>query len=259
MTPEEYQNKRPYPHMFQDDVLPADVAQVIQKDIMEIPDEDFDRYDNPFEQKYTLRDKNKMPSTLKSLFEYLNSDRFVNKLSEFVGYKLLNDPDKNFWGVHKYKPGDKLDIHVDAGTHPKTGLKKQVTLGIYLSTNWKETYGCELEVWKGDNASSDDAKLHDLVAKIAPSFNRMIIFTCDDYSWHGNPIPATCPDDARRIFVTVSYLSDSADKFLNKRKKAFFIPRPEDPVDEEKNKLRFLRQDPEKYKEVYRYNMKTEY
>ena len=208
--------------------------------------------DNPFEQKYTMRDKNNIPQNLKNLFNYLTSNKFVEKLSELTGHKLMNDPDKNFWGVHKYKLGDKLDIHVDAGTHPKTGLKKQVTLGIYLSTNWKENYGCELEVWKGDNSSDNSAKIQECVAKIAPMFNRLIIFTCNDYSWHGNPVPALCPDDARRIFVTLSYLSDDVDKFLNKRQKAFFVARPNDPVDEEKDKLRLMRADPEKYKEVYR-------
>jgi hypothetical protein len=34
--------------------------------------------------------------------------------------------------------------------------------------------------------------------------------------------------------------------------KAFFIARPSDPVDKEKDKLRLLRADPEKYKEIYR-------
>ena len=35
-------------------------------------------------------------------------------------------------------------------------------------------------------------------------------------------------------------------------KKAFFVKRPEDPQDSEKDKLRLLRADTEKYKEVYR-------
>jgi hypothetical protein len=34
--------------------------------------------------------------------------------------------------------------------------------------------------------------------------------------------------------------------------KALFIKRPEDPVDPEKDRLRLLRADPERYKEVYR-------
>jgi hypothetical protein len=142
---------------------------------------------------------------------------------------------------------------VDAGLHPSLNLKKQVTLGIYLSANWKEEYGCDLEIWEGENASDDGAKLIQKVASISPMFNRMVLFTCDDYSWHGNPNPAQCPEDSRRIFVTISYLSDILTD-NNKRKKAFFIQRPEDPFDEEKDRLRFLRADPEKYKLIYNTN-----
>jgi len=39
---------------------------------------------------------------------------------------------------------------------------------------------------------------------------------------------------------------------MNKRVKAFFVSRPEDAKDEEKDRLRLLRADPEKYKEIYR-------
>jgi hypothetical protein len=38
----------------------------------------------------------------------------------------------------------------------------------------------------------------------------------------------------------------------NNRMKAFFIARPGDEPDLEKDKLRLLRADPEKYKEIYR-------
>jgi hypothetical protein len=184
------------------------------------------------------------------LFEELTSEIFVSKLSKVVGYELKLDDTRNFWGVHTYGPGDKLDIHVDAGLHPTQGLKKQITLGIYLSYEWKEEYGCHLEIWSGENSSNNDAKLIEKVDSIAPLFNRMILFECNDYAWHGNPEPASCPIESKRIFVTLSYLSDNhADK--NKRMKAFFVARPGDPSNEEKDKLRLLRADAKKYKEIY--------
>jgi Rps23 Pro-64 3,4-dihydroxylase Tpa1-like proline 4-hydroxylase len=122
----------------------------------------------------------------------------------------------NFWGVHKYRNGDKLDIHVDAGLHPTTKQKKHVTLGVYLSSNWKKEYGCHLEVWKGDNASLESPTLHEQASSIAPLFNRGVMFTCNDYAWHGNPVVANCPPDASRIFVTISYLSENYDDLVKK-------------------------------------------
>lgn len=251
IAPDQYANTTPYPHTKQDDFLNVTFAKELQTEILNIPDEAWDRYENPFEQKFTLRDKFGFPELLKSLFSDLTSNEFIKKLSDLVGYDLILDETRNFWGVHKYGPGDKLDIHVDAGVHPTMDLKKQITLGIYLSSEWKEEYGCELEIWRGENSENNDAKLIEKMCSIAPVFNRMILFTCNDYSWHGNPEPATCSSESKRIFITLSYLSKNSDD-KNKRKKAFFIARPDDPIDLEKDKLRLLRADPEKYKNVYR-------
>jgi len=243
----------PFPYIKQDDFLEIEFALNLQKEIMNISQEEWDRYDNPFEQKYTLRDKYNFPSKLTKLFDELTSEEFVSSVSKLVGYELLLDTTRNFWGVHTYGPGDKLDIHVDAGLHPTLGFKKQVTLGIYLSYEWKPEYGCHLELWKGESATTknNNPKLIEKVVSIEPMFNRLVIFTCNDYSWHGNPIESNCPPESKRIFITLSYLSKNFED-ENKRVKAFFVARPEDEPDEEKDKLRLLRANPEKYKEIYR-------
>ena len=80
------------------------------------------------------------------------------------------------------------------------------------------------------------------------------MFTCNDYSWHGNPEPLENIDDVdntKRIFITISYLSENFED-ENKFVKAYFIARPNDPMDKVKDEYRLLRVDPEKYKEVYR-------
>jgi hypothetical protein len=243
--------KNPFPYGKQDHFLDDSFATELQKEILDINQEEWDRYNNPFEQKYTLRDKYNFPMNLKKLFDELTNEKFVSILSELVGFQLKLDTTRNFWGVHTYGPGDKLDIHVDAGLHPTLKLKKQVTIGIYLSYEWKEEYGCHFEVWKGENSSNNDAKILEKVDSIEPLFNRFILFICNDYSWHGNPESANCPSNSKRIFITLSYLSENFED-KNKRMKAFFVPRPNDIQDEEKNKLRFLRADAEKYKEVYK-------
>ena len=253
IDPSGYQATLPYPYAVQDGILDPAFAEAVQKEILAIPSDQWDRYQNPFEAKYTLRDKYAFPPHLKHLFEELMNPDFVKQIGEIVGHKLYLDLTRNFWGVHLYEPGDKLDIHVDAGIHPVLSFKKQVTLGIYLSANWKEEYGCHLEVWRGENAKNNDTRLLEKVASIAPIFNRLVLFTCNDYAWHGNPEPACGPAESRRIFVTISYLSENySDE--NKRMKAFFVARPGDPVDAEKDRLRLLRADPERYKEVYKHS-----
>ena len=60
----------------------------------------------------------------------------------------------------------------------------------------------------------------------------------------------TC-DGEKRIFLTLSYVSEKYDD-LNKREKAFFVKHPDEPFNEEKDKMRLLRADATKCKEVYR-------
>lgn len=253
VTPSEYQSAHPFPHCVIHNVLPLELAKSLQDEILDLPKTYFDRYSNPFEQKSTLRDKTNLPPKCTSLFQYLTSKDWLSKLSELVGYELLNDPTRNFWGIHTFQNGDKLDIHCDAGQHPLTGQKKQITLGLYLSKNWDTSYGGNLELWSGDCSSLDTATLKACEVKVPCKFNTMVIFTCSDNSWHGAPEPVKCPDNATRIFLTLSYLSNNTN-YLNHRPKAFFRKRPQDPDDQEVEKLRLMRADPDLYKHVYRTN-----
>ena len=250
ITNNRYTTRLPFPFHYQDSFLPCNIANELQAEILNIPETEWDRYDNPFEQKYTLRNKYSFPPLANRLFEELQGQKFIEHLSEICGYKLIVDPTRNFWGIHKYNNGDKLDIHMDAGLHPISKQKKQLTFGLYLSYNWKDTYGCELEIWKGTSVNSTPQLLEKSFS-IAPIFNRAVIFTNNDYSWHGNPIPVSGKNDSKRIFITISYLSENMSD-VNKRVKALFIKHPDEEENEEKDKLRLLRADPEKYKEIYR-------
>ena len=246
-----FKETKPFPYLKMENVLDESFANKIQTEILNIPDGEWDRYDNPLEHKYTLRNKKNMPTECNKLFSMLTSNDFTEYLSSIMGYEIKNDPTKNWWGIHKYDDGDHLDIHVDAGLHPQTKQKKQLTLGIYLSKDWKEENGGHLEFWSGENASNMEAKIVNCCDKVLPAFNTLVLFECSDYAWHGNPNPVVSKNGEKRIFVTLSYVSEQYTD-LNKKEKAFFVKRPEDPEDEEKDKIRMMRCDPEKYKEVYR-------
>lgn len=248
---------KPYPYMVVHNILDYNFAKKCQDEILNIDEKEWDRYDNPFEGKYTLRNKNKLPNNCQQLFNFLTSKSFLNHLSKKCGETLYNDPTKNWWGIHKYKDGDHLDIHSDAGIHPVTGQKKHITLGIYLSKDWKDENGGHLEIWDGGSILSHKPVLYKCHQKILPKCNTLILFQNTVNAWHGNPLPVKCPENETRIFLTISYLSNKYDEgFENKKQKAYFIKRPNDPVDEEKDKLRLLRCDPIKYKQIYRISKK---
>ena len=234
-------------------ILNFEYAKNIQKEIIGSSIKYWDRYENPFEKKYTWRDKNDLLPLTKSLFDNLHTKEFIDFLSNFTGYELQEDKSKNWWGIHTFNNGDKLDIHVDAGRHPENNLKKIITLGIYLSYNWSKECGGNIEFWKGTNSSNNKAEVFNKTTSIEPVFNRCVIFENNDYSWHGAPEPCICNENQKRIFVTCSYLTDIDDLIhKNNRKKAFFVKLPNELHDPEKDKLRLLRADPIKYKSIYK-------
>jgi len=252
IDPLTYNTNAPYPHCAVENILDESFAKLCQTEILNIPNSFWDRYDNPFEQKYTLRNKNDLPHNCQKLFDILTSQETLNILSNIVGEKIFNDESKNWWGIHTYKDGDYLDIHSDAGNHPITKQKKHITLGIYLSSNWKEQNGGHLEIWDGDTVLKDNAALFKCYNRILPSFNKMIMFTNTINAWHGNPDPVVIKNNEKRVFLTLSYISEKhTDEMQNNREKAFFVPRPNDPVNIEKDKLRLLRADPNKCANVY--------
>lgn len=250
-----FNTTKPYPHTYQDSFLNEDFAKQLQDEILSIPRNHFDRYENPFESKYTLRDKYAFPPLLKLLFDELQSESFLKELSEIMGTSLILDTTRHYWGVHLYDNGDKLDIHTDAGIHPFLEKKKHCTIGIYLSKDYQESQGCHLEIWKGTSCLENPV-LQEKITSIAPIFNRMILFTCTDTAWHGNPEPLQCNENTKRIFLTLSYLSED-QSLTNTYKKAYFVKRPQDPEDKEKDRLRLLRANPETCAEVYRTTHKS--
>ena len=256
IIPETYQTMVPYPFIILEDFLEKNFALKIQQEILNINIDEWDRYDNPFEKKYTLRNKNKLPENTQTLFDILTTTNFLQKLSYIVGEELTNDPTKNWWGIHKYDNGDKLDIHSDAGIHPENGDKKHVTLGIYLSLNWNDNNGGHLELWDGDSVTNDNAKLTKQIIKILPSFNKMILFNNTNNAWHGNPYPVNCGENSKRIFLTLSYLSKNHKKpYDNYRKKAFFIKHPNEEENKQKDAIRLLRADENKCKTIYKFKL----
>ena len=253
----QFNNIVPYGYGFKDNFLDPVLAIRAQREILTLPDDAWDRYDNLFEQKYTLRDKNNLPPALETIFSHLNSEPFIKEISNLCGTKLLRDPNKHYWGVHKYDHNDFLKIHVDAGINPQTKLKKHLTLAIYLSYCWKEGYGCDLQIWDGESAAKDDAILHTKHDQITPLFNRAIFFHNSDNSWHGNPVPSQGSPNSKRIFLTVSYLSEEEVLYDNKRTRAFFRPLPSDSEEDKKKQeeLSLMRATEDGCKKVYRSKM----
>lgn len=101
-------------------------------------------------------------------------------------------PDTGLWGggMQEMGAGDVLGLHLDADTHALSGMHRAVNAILFLTPDWREEWGGNLELWSEDKSRR--------VASIAPVFNRLVLFAATDTSWHGIPQPLACPADAKR-------------------------------------------------------------
>ena len=89
-------------------------------------------------------------------------------------------------------------IHTDDNRHPiKNRFHQHYNLIYFLNRNWKEEFGGHLELWSRDASTC--------VKKIAPVFNRAVLFDTGRFSFHGHPEPLACPPDRRRNSLAVYY------------------------------------------------------
>ena len=63
------------------------------------------------------------------------------------------------------------------------------------------------------------------IKKIAPVFNRAVLFRTSDISWHGMPDPVLCPEGQARKSLAIYYMSEARPE-ATPRFKATFRPRP---------------------------------
>lgn len=234
-------------------------------EIERLPAEAWDRYESTFEAKLTLRDKRELPSWVEVILEGLEDNTALEEWSRVFGIELIADRWRHYTGVFRYLPGDHLGVHVDAGIHPPTGLRKTVTIVLYLGG------AGALELWAGTSCVQEPPRImrpdgsgrwfHSLsepapepvvtacINAIAPTLGTMVAFANNDYAWHS---AARNDGDTDRIVITVSYLSAEIDRFANRRQRAFFVPRPDEEWTPETYALRDLRADDHRYAEAYR-------
>jgi len=160
------------------------------------------KYNNKDEVKFANNDYENFPNTIRLLFDFMNSNTFLEFLQKITSIreKLLIDPELNGGGLHEIKSGGLLKIHTDFNKHPTLNLDRRVNILIYLNKDWDESYGGNLELW--------DQKVKFCRKKIEPTFNKMVIFSTNDFSNHGHPDPIKCPQDISRKSIALYYFSE---------------------------------------------------
>lgn len=198
---EQYANAKPFPHVMIDDFLPEEVLNKVLDEFPGSKQIDWISFDGDVQKKLGSKTEEQMGPFTRFLMYQLNSATFIKFLEKLTGIEGLI-PDPHFWGggLHQIKPNGFLKLHADFNFHPVLKVDRRINLLIYLNKDWEESYGGNLELWDRDITQCE--------AKIAPLFNRFVVFSTTDFSFHGHPQPLTCPPDRTRKSLALYYYSN---------------------------------------------------
>lgn len=237
-----YQVATPFPHIVIDNFMNTDI---LSKALLEFPSPkelQFYKYDNPLEKKLAFDQISKLPSTIASILQALNTPIILSFLEKLTGIEgLIPDPYYRGGGIHQIEAGGKLDVHIDFNRHQKLNLDRRLNALLYLNQEWDENYGGHFELWKGHHDGAQHV-LESCEQKILPLFNRFVVFSTSEKSYHGHPTPLTCPAHMTRKSMAIYYYTNGRPKEeVTPPHSTTFIKRPEDPDRDDLNELRSKR------------------
>ncbi|HWB62287.1 MAG TPA: 2OG-Fe(II) oxygenase [Chitinophagales bacterium] len=215
-----YSSAGPFPHIVIDNFLPVDLLGKVLGEIENFAPDEWINYVHVNERKKGFNRFESFPPHLKQLVAELNSAKFADFVSQLTGIKgLLADESLEGGGLHESRRDGFLNIHADFVSHPHNPYwRRRVNILIYLNKNWQDEWGGQLELWSND--------MKQCVQKISPLFNRCVIFSTDEKSFHGHPEPMKCPSGTVRRSIALYYFTQEG-KPLNVRS-TNYRARPQD-------------------------------
>lgn len=196
-----YKIAQPYPYIVLDNFLPEELAQTLHDQFLSPESSLWHKFHNSKEIKYACDGVEELQNESQDIINELLDEPFLEYLSALTGQdKLSADPYFMGGGLHYIPQGGKLGIHTDFNFHPHLKKTRKLNFLLYLNKEWKDEYGGHLEIW--------DRDMKTCAARVRPVFNRAVIFTIDDTSWHGHPHPLTCPEGEGRKSLAMYYYTE---------------------------------------------------
>lgn len=218
---DQYRSAKPFPHVVIDDILPLELARRVEAGFdtaLRHKKHGATKSHRDVLLKTGTPDLSRMTADQVAVFDAIHSDRFVQFLESVTGIKpVFADPELSGGGLHSSWRGGYLNVHTDFNFHPKEHTHRRLNLIIYVNEEWREEWGGALELWNADVSSCE--------ARFLPKFNRAVLFETSEISFHGHPIPLTCPEGVTRKSLAVYYYSQWPDG-LERRAKTKYVLTP---------------------------------
>ncbi len=194
-------SSKPFRYVVFDDFFTPEIAEKVYQAYPKIKDGKWDGT-TYIDQKNKFQKTQFSPDSLfSSLFSELNAQTFLSWLDELSDFEspLIADKELFGGGLHQSIKGAFLNVHVDYNIHPKTKYHRRLNVLLYMNKHWKDHYQGHLELWDMQNEEKR------CLEKIAPSFNRCVIFETNEISFHGHPKPLNTPKEISRKSLATYY------------------------------------------------------
>jgi hypothetical protein len=194
-----YRSADPFPHIVLDGLFDAAALEPVLEDFPRPEETRWLEFDSPTEKKLGFyHERSTISPRVRAVLDALNGFEMLLWLEALSGIDgLIPDPYFGGGGIHQIEPGGFLKVHADFNVHPKLQLDRRMNMLVYMNKDWREEWGGHLELW--------DASATECRARIAPLFNRTVIFSTTDTSFHGHPHPLQSPPGVTRKSVSLYY------------------------------------------------------
>jgi Rps23 Pro-64 3,4-dihydroxylase Tpa1-like proline 4-hydroxylase len=193
--------RQPYKHIVIDNFFPNELASECLRNFPDIKEKGWEyASDIDIEVKYRTNWESEfdIPDGIVDAIRILNSAPFLKAMTKIIGIeKIIPDHYFTGGGLNVTMRGGLLDVHVDGNYHDVTGLNRRLNALVYLNPTWQEDWGGEFGIF--------DEKGDICLKKVAPLFNRLVIFDSHDKSFHGLPEPINFPENKPRRSIILYY------------------------------------------------------
>jgi hypothetical protein len=196
---EQYTTAEPFPHIVMDGLFDDAGLEAVLAEFPSPEEMKWMRFDNAREKKLGFfYATSTISDAVRRFLDVMNSFEMLLFLEALTGIEgLIPDPYFGGGGLHQIERGGFLKIHADFNVHPKLKLDRRLNMLIYMNKEWREEYGGHLELWDGE--------MRECRKRILPLFNRTVVFSTTDRSYHGHPHPLTSPEGVTRKSVSLYY------------------------------------------------------
>lgn len=196
---------KPFRYVSFDGIFEPDMAELIHAAYPKIEEGKWDGTTYINQKNKFQKTRFEPNSVLEQVFGELNSRQFLDWLQQLTGLEdeIMGDPELFGGGLHQSVNGAFLNVHVDYNIHPTTNFHRRVNVIVYMNKDWKDEYEGHLELWDLTNGKKNQ------IARIAPEFNRCVIFETNEISFHGHPKALNTPVGVNRKSLATYYYTKS--------------------------------------------------